>query len=342
MKYSFYNDYAEGAHPKILTALEQHNLEQASGYGEDRFSSEAANLIRTAIQQPQAAVHFVSGGTQANLICLASMLKPFESVIAVQTAHINMHEAGAIEATGHKINTVPEVNGKIDSKEIRRVCAEHADEHMVQPRVVFISQATELGTVYSKQELEALSKTCKELNLFLYVDGARIGSALAAEDADCTLLDVAKLVDAFYIGGTKNGALLGEAIVLVNPELQKQFRNHIKQRGGLLAKGRVIGVQFLELFRTNLYFELAQTANQQAATISAGIIQAGYQFLVESKTNQIFPILPNAVIEQLKGDYGFYVWSKVDETHSAIRLVTSWATSSEAIEDFLRSLKTAS
>lgn len=341
MKYSFYNDYAEGAHLSILQALEQNNLEQAKGYGEDRFSNEAADLIRTIIQQPQAAVHFVSGGTQANLICLASMLKPFESVIAVTSGHINMHEAGAIEATGHKINAVPEVNGKIDPKEIKRVCAEHADEHMVQPRVVFISQATELGTVYSKQELEELSKTCKELNLFLYLDGARLGSALAAEGSDMSFADVARLVDAFYIGGTKNGALLGEAIVLVNPELQKQFRHHIKQRGGLLAKGRVIGIQFLELFKNNLYLELAQTANQRAAVLTAGIQQAGYQFLVESKTNQIFPILPHAVIEQLKENFGFYVWAKVDETQSAIRLVTSWATQTKAIEDFLRALKTA-
>lgn len=340
--YSFYNDYAEGAHPNILKALAEHNLEQVTGYGEDRFSQAAADLIRGAVQQPQATVHFVSGGTQANLICLASMLKPFESVIAVHSAHINMHEAGAIEATGHKINTVPGVNGKIQPAEIRKVVGEHQDEHMVQPKVVFISQATELGTVYDRKELEELSRTCKELGLYLYLDGARLGSALAAAEGELSFFDIGRLVDLFYIGGTKNGALLGEAIVIVNPALQPQFRNHIKQRGALLAKGRVIGLQFQELFSNQLYLELAKTANQQAARLTQGIQELGHGFLVKSFTNQIFPILPNQVIETLKQAFGFYVWSKVNESHSAIRLVTSWATPTQAVEDFLSQLKSIS
>jgi threonine aldolase len=312
------------------------------GYGEDGFCAEATRLLRAKLDNERAQVHFVSGGTQANLIALASMLKPFESVIAAATAHINVHEAGAVEATGHKIHNVPCLDGKLTPPALQEVVSAHTDEHMVKPRVVFLSQATELGTIYTKTELEAISKVCRTVGLFLYLDGARLGSALASSGADMTLSDIAQLTDLFYIGGTKNGLLLGEAIVIVNPALQENFRYHLKQRGALLAKGRILGIQFSELFRDDLFFEIAHHANDMAQILSRGIEACGYTFLVKTPTNQIFPILPNSVIEELKKKYGFYVWSRVDEKHSCIRLVTSWATPGDAVNEFLADLKAIS
>ncbi len=339
-KYSFFNDYSEGAHPDILAALQQTNFTQETGYGEDSISLNAANVIKEKVGNSNAGIHFVSGGTQANLIVLASILKPFEAVIAVDTGHIFVHEAGAIEATGHKICTVSTQDGKIRPEQIQAVCAEHSDEHMVKPRVVFISNSTEVGTVYSKQELQAISDVCKQNELYLYLDGARLGSALASTSYDMTLSELAALVDIFYIGGTKNGALLGEAIVINNNNLKENFRRHLKQRGALLAKGRILGIQFSELFKNDLYFKLARHADEMAGRLVRGIAEQGYGFLTDSKTNQIFPIFPNALIEKLKTMYGFYVWSKVDEEKSSIRLVTSWATKLEAVDGFIVDLKT--
>lgn len=338
-EYSFYNDYSEGAHPRILEALQKSNLTQEPGYGEDSFSKAAVNLLRDQIKNPVASIHFVSGGTQANIIVLASIMKPYEAAIAAKTAHINVHEAGTIEATGHKVVVIDSGDGKIKPGQIREVVNFHSDEHMVKPRVVFISNATELGTVYTKQELEELSKLCKESGLYLYLDGARLGSALTSKDSDITLTELSKLVDIFYIGGTKNGALFGEAIVINNPVLQENFRYHLKQRGALLAKGRVLGIQFLELFKDNLYFDLAKHANEMAAKLVEGVSRSGYKFLTESPTNQVFPIMPNGVIERLKEKYGFYIWAKVDSKNSAIRLVTSWATPEKAVVEFLSDLK---
>lgn len=335
MKYSFFNDYSEGAHPRILEVLVKTNMSQESGYGYDSFCDEAARLIRERTEAPTADVHFVTGGTQANLIAFAAMLRPYESVIAATTGHIAVHEAGAIEATGHKVHTIPTSDGKLTTADIQCVVDEHADEHMVKPRAVFVSQATELGTVYSKQELQAVSEVCKKNRLYLYVDGARLGSALASDKSDLSLAELANLADMFYIGGTKNGALFGEAIVINNPELKDFFRYHLKQRGALLAKGRVLGVQFAELFRDTLYVDLAQHANRMAKKLADGIAAQNYSFLCESFTNQIFPILPLATIERLESNYGFYVWKKVDDNHSAIRLVTSWATPETAVENFL-------
>jgi threonine aldolase len=337
-EYSFYNDYSEGAHPRILEALTKSNTVQESGYGEDSFSREAASLIKERIKNPDAAVHFVSGGTQANLIVLASMMKPFEAVIAAKTAHINVHEAGAIEATGHKVISVESSDGKIKPDQVEQQVRFHSDEHMVKPKVVFVSDATELGTVYTKKELEEVSKVCKKNNLYLYLDGARLGSALTAKGSDKTLSVVSDLVDIFYIGGTKNGALLGEAVVINNPTLQTDFRYYLKQHGALLAKGRVLGIQFLELFKDDLFFDLSRHANEMAGQLVDGIANQGHRFLAESSTNQIFPILPNSTIEQLKEKYGFYVWSEVDAESSAIRLVTSWATPQEAVDKFLANL----
>ena len=260
-KYHFQNDYSEGAHPRILETLSKTNLIQQAGYGEDQFCLEAAELIRRAIDSPDADVHFVSGGTQANFTVLSSFLRPFESVIAVDSGHICVHETGAIESTGHKIHAVQGRDGKITPAEVQAVVTAHDDEHMVRPRAVYISQSTEVGTIYSASELRTLSAVCRALNLILYLDGARLGSALTSRSADLALPELAGLVDAFYIGGTKNGALLGEAIVINNPLLQPDFRYAIKQKGGLLSKGRLLGIQFLELFKDGLYFDLARHAN---------------------------------------------------------------------------------
>lgn len=337
--YSFKNDYSEGCHPSILEALARTNNLQEAGYGEDEYSQEARRLIREKIGNADADVHFVSGGTQANLIVIASLLKPFESVIAADTGHINVHEAGAIEATGHKVEVARTNDGKLTPEHVRVILDEHGDHHMTRPKMVYISNSTEIGTLYTKQELEELSAFCKSKGLYLFLDGARLGSALCAEGNDLTLADTAKLTDVFYIGGTKNGALLGEAIVIGNQASRQDFLFHIKQRGALLAKGRLIGIQFAELFCENLFFDLAKHANAMAAKITEALKVEGYDFLTESTSNQIFPILPNTLIEKLNHDYGFYVWKKIDEKNSAIRLVTSWATDEEMVERFIEDVK---
>lgn len=339
MKYRFTSDYTEGAHPKILEALQQTNLQQEEGYSNDIFCDEARSSIQKKINNPHAAVHFVTGGTQANIVALAAMLKPYESVIAADSGHISVHEAGGIEATGHKISIIQSTDGKITPKHIISVLKEHIDEHMVKPKVVFISQATELGTVYTKKELQLLSKVCKENNLYLYLDGARLGVGLTAKNSDISLPELSQLVDMLYIGATKNGGLLGEAIVIINKDLQENFRYHMKQRGALLAKGRILGIQFLELFQDDLYFSLAKHANEMASRLVAGITNEGYEMLSESTTNQIFPIFPNELIEKLQSFYGFYSWTKIDEKNTTVRLVTSWATKKEAVEAFLTDLK---
>jgi threonine aldolase len=339
LKYSFYNDYSEGVHSSILDLLVKTNLTQEPGYGEDAFSFEAKKMIQSYLGKANTDIHFVSGGTQANLIALASMLKPYESVISAETGHISVHEAGAIEATGHKINTVPSVEGKLTIEGIDSVVKAHTDEHMVKPKVVFISNSTELGTVYSLADLKNISDYCRKNGLYLYLDGARLGSALMSSDSDLNLEQISSLVDMFYIGGTKNGALLGEALVIVNQGLQENFRFHLKQRGALLAKGRIIALQFLALFTNNLYFDLAKNANQQAEKLTQGIDKCGHMFLTQSTTNQIFPIFPNHVLDALKDLYGFYVWKKIDEKSSAIRLVTSWATQDDEVEMFLDDLR---
>jgi len=337
--YQFLNDYSEGAHPAILELLASTNLDQEIGYGEDRFCREAASLIKAQLDSPQSAVHFVSGGTQANQIVLAALMKPYESVIAAQTAHIFVHEAGAIEATGHKINAVETTDGKLDPAKIQRVVAEHTDEHMVRPRVVFISHSTEVGTVYRRSELEAIAAICRENGLYLYLDGARLGSGLTSSQSDLTLPDLARLTDVFYIGGTKNGAMFGEAIVINNPLFQNDFRYHFKQRGALFAKGRFLGIQFLALFREDLYFDLARHANRLAAKLATGLADQGFRFLTPPASNQIFPILPDSLIAELQKHYGFYTWARVDAEHSAVRLVTSWATLEAKVDEFLDAVK---
>jgi threonine aldolase len=338
-KYSFQNDYSEGAHPRIIEALTRTNLVQDVGYGEDQYCLEAASLIRKAAGNPSADVHFISGGTQANLIFLSSFLRPFESVIAVDTAHICVHETGAIEATGHKVHALKGRDGKVTVPEVEAVVAAHPnDEHMVRPRAVYISHSTEVGTIYSAQELKELAAVCKRLNLILYMDGARLGSALTSRSADIRLPELSSLVDAFYVGGTKNGALIGEALVVNNPQLKPDFRYMIKQKGGLLSKGRLLGIQFLELFRDELFFELARHANAMAEKLTRGIAELGYSFYTDSPTNQIFPVFPDAVIQKMSQIYRFYVWASAGVQCSAVRLVTSWATPEAAVDDFLADL----
>lgn len=339
-KYHFFNDYSEGAHPNILALLVTTNTTQETGYGADRLCKKAAGIIKKLIKNPNAEVHFVSGGTQANLIVLASLMKSYEAVVSANTGHICGHEGGAIEATGHKIISINTTDGKLSPEKIEAEIASHfGDEHLVRPKVIYISNSTEVGTIYKKHELEQLSRYAKKHNLYLFMDGARLGSALCSKESDLSLADIARLVDVFYIGGTKNGALLGEAIVIGNKQLQPHFRRQMKQRGALLAKGRVLGAQFVGLFTNDLYFESARHANSTAEKLSNGIKALGYKFLTNSTTNQIFPILPNKTIELLSKDYGFYVWSKVNSHDSAIRLVTSWATKPDKIDEFLATLK---
>jgi threonine aldolase len=341
--YSFKNDYSETAHPRILQAVIDTNLEQDEGYGLDHHSENARRNIARRLGKfaDKVDIHFLCGGTQANLTAISAFLRPHEAVVATETSHIFIHETGAIEASGHKILVVPTTDGKLSPKQVEDVLELHSDEHMVKPRLVKISNTTEIGPVYKLAELENLSALCRKKGLFLYVDGARMGSALTSEGNDVTLEDLCRLTDAFYIGGTKNGAMLGEAMILCSDALKPDFRYHIKQKGGLLAKGKILGVQFEELFRDDLFFDLARRANVSAQAIAAALKEAGFGFLTDSPSNQIFPILPDALIEKLQKDWAFYVWKRMDATHSAIRLVTSWTTTEEAVENFLSVLRDA-
>ncbi len=336
MKQSFKNDYSEGCCSKILDALINTNLEPQDGYGDDGYSKKAKELIRKQMGGADSDIYFVSGGTQANLIVISSVLRPYESVISADSGHINIHEAGAIEAVGHKINAVKSDDGKIKVEDIETILSEHEEApHVVKPKMVYISNSTELGTVYTRDELEKLSKFCKTHNLYLFMDGARLGSALCSKDSDLTLQDLAKLLDIFYIGGTKNGALLGEAIIINNDNLKKDFAYNLKQKGALMSKGRVLGIQFVTLFKDNLFYDLAAHANLMAQEIAQSIQKCGFSFLCKPQTNQIFPILPNTLIEKLEKKYDFYIWKKIDKNNSAIRIVTSWATKESAVYGFM-------
>jgi len=337
--YSFRNDYSEGAHPRLLNALSESNFEQAEGYGQDCYTRKAIELLKQRIGRSDIDIHLISGGTQTNLLAISAFLRPHEAVISANTGHILVHEAGAIEATGHKIIAIEVSDGKLNHSHIKAALDSHTDEHMVKPKLVYISNPTEIGTIYNKDELEQLSRFCKDNNLFLFMDGARLGSALCSEENNLELSDLGNLMDAFYIGGTKNGAFMGEALVICRDSLKEDFRFHMKQKGALLAKGRLLGIQFLELFRDDLYFDLARHANRMAGLLKAEIAQAGFKFLVNSPSNQLFPILPDRVITVLQKSYLFYVWSKVDADNSAIRLVTSWATTEEAVLAFIVDMK---
>ncbi len=337
--YSFKNDYSEGAHPRILEALINANLTQNDGYGLDGHSENARELIRKAVGQADADVHFISGGTQTNLLAIASALRPYQAAVCAHTGHINVHETGAIEGTGHKVLAIRSADGKLTPAMVDGCVREHTDEHMVQPKLVYISDSTEVGTVYTKEELAALYHYCRQHDLFLFLDGARLGAALTAKGNDLTLPDIAALTDMFYIGGTKNGALFGEALVILNPELKKDFRYMTKNRGAMLAKGFVAGIQFEELFSDDLYFELATHANEMAGILKEGIRALGYPFHSDSPTNQQFVILPDDLVAKLEEQYRFETSGKPDGSHTVIRLVTSWATPEKAVREFLDTLK---
>jgi len=342
-KYSFLDDYSEGCHPKILQAMTASNMSQQTAYGNDEYSERARNLIRQHLGNDEAAVYFVAGGTLANIIIMSSALRSHEAIISPETGHIAMRETGAIEATGHKIISVPSADGKLTAASVEAAVASNAHSpHMAKPRLVYISNATEAGTVYTKAELQALSKTCNSNNLLLMMDGARLGTALTANINDMSLQDIAELTDIFWIGGTKAGALIGEAIVIPNPALAEDFEFHIKQRGALLAKGRLLGQQFAELFDQELFFDLCRHCNAMAQKVSTAVIDNGHRLAADTESNQIFPILPNVMIDKLEEHYAFYRWEKFDDEHSVIRLVTSWATEETQIDAFIAAVEKAS
>lgn len=340
--YQFQCDYSEGAHPRIMSRMMETNLEQTVGYGMDEYCEKARMVVRNAIGREDADVHFLVGGTQANATVISSILRPYQGVISAFTGHINVHETGAIEHSGHKVLAQPAENGLLEASQIRKVMEEHlaedGPEHTVQPGMVYISFSSEVGTVYSLQQLKDISAVCREYGLPLFIDGARMGYGLAADGCDVTLADISSLADVFYLGGTKQGALFGEAVVIVNEALKKDFRYHIKQNGGMLAKGRLLGIQFLTLFEDGLYFEVSQHAVSLALKIRDAFRAKGFPFLVDSPTNQQFPILDNATMERLAKDFRFSVWQKIDAGHTAVRFCTSWATRPEAVEALIAAL----
>lgn len=340
----FLCDYAEGAHPEVLSALTMTNTVQSCGYGCDLYCDDARALIRKAVGIPDAAVHFLVGGTQTNMTVIASLLKPYQGILCADSGHINVHETGAVEATGHKVMPLPATDGKISADAVEqalRSCRNDTNfEHIVQPGMVYISHPTELGTLYTKAELEALHHICKTYQVPLFLDGARLAYGLAAEGSDVTLGDLGRLTDVFYIGGTKAGALFGEAVVFPNPMVCPDFRYHMKQRGAMLAKGRLLGVQFQALFRNNLYERIGRHANSLARQIADGFQRHGYALYLPSQTNQQFVVLPDCVYEKLSGTAQAEYWCRMDKDTSVYRFCTSWATTQEAVDRLLQTLAT--
>lgn len=338
----FNSDYTEGAHPRLMERLMETNLEQTVGYGEDVYCEEAREAIRRVCEAPNADVHFLVGGTQTNFTVISLALRSYQGVICADTGHINVHETGAVEATGHKVLALPGTDGKITAEQVKEAYALHwsdeSREHIVQPKMVYISHPTELGTLYTKTELQALHDVCKDCGLYLFLDGARLGYGLMAPGTDVTLPDIAALCDVFYIGGTKVGALFGEAVVICNPELKNDFRYGIKQHGGMLAKGRLLGVQFLELFKDGLYFEIAKHAIDMAMLLKNELTKKGYHFYMDSVTNQQFIIIDDKKLEEIRKKYGVTYQMRCDDTHSVIRLCTSWATREEDVKALLEDM----
>lgn len=335
----FRSDYSTGAHPSILNALVETNHQHTDGYGEDIFCEKAAATIKKRIGCPDADIHFMVGGTPANLTATAAFLRPHEAVIAPKTGHVYVHETGALEATGHKVIPIITDDGKLYPQHIEHTIEEHEDEHMVLPKMIYISNSTEIGTIYTKEELMALREVCDKHDLIFYMDGARLASALTSSQNDMTIEEITEITDAFYIGGTKNGALFGEALVITKEELKKDFRFITKQRGGLLAKGRLLGIQFEELFKDDLYFELAAHANDMADILRDGLMDMGIEFEIDSPSNQIFPIFDNDTILELEKDFFFYRWHPIDKTNTSIRLVTAFMTKEEEVHAFLERVR---
>lgn len=339
--YSFNNDYSEGACSEIINVLNTSNLCQSVGYGLDEYCESARKRIQKQLHCDSCDVHFVVGGTQCNQIVIASALRPHEAVIAAIGGHINVHETGAIEACGHKVLVGDGSDGKLTGEGVRKVVEAHSDEHMVKPAMVYLSDATEVGTVYTKAELSDLRKVCDEYGLYMYLDGARLPMALVAEDNDVKFDDLQHYCDVCYLGGTKCGALFGEAVVIFNEALKKDFRYQIKQRGGLLAKGRLLGLQFDTLFKDDLYLRLARHAVDMAQRLQQGMIELGISMYVTTTTNQIFPIMNRDLIQHMEKHYLFQSWERLDEAHEAVRFVTSWACEEEAVDECLAWLKQA-
>ena len=339
MLYNFMNDYNECAHERILEAIAQANRDQDDSYGLDRRCANARMLIQARLGA-KSDVHFLVGGTQANLTIIAASIQPYQGVVCAESGHINVHETGAIEATGHKVLPLPTEDGKISAAQIAQyVAAHYADataEHMVQPGMVYLSQPTEVGTVYKKCELEAISSVCKQYDMPLYIDGARLGNSFAAEGADVFLPELAQFASAFSIGGTKMGALFGEALVINDPAIKKDFRYHMKQRGGMLAKGRLLGIQFETLFKDGLYDEIGRHAVLQAQRIAAGVQAKGYALFVASPSNQVFPILPRGLLQTLAMEFGYAFWQTYDEQNDVVRFCTSWATPPQMVDALLQ------
>lgn len=329
-------DYLEGAHPKIIEKIVETNFEQTAGYGCDPHCERAKELIKKICNTPESDIHFLVGGTQTNTAVISSALRIHQGVISAVSGHINVHESGAIEATGHKVLALPSSDGKLTASQIDDCFnAHHNDichEHMVQPGMVYISLPTEGGTIYSKKELEDIYAVCKKTGMYLYIDGARLGYGLASEECDFSLSDVAANCDVFYIGGTKVGALFGEALVINNEYLKKDFRYIIKQKGGLLAKGRLLGIQFETLFENGLYFEISSYAIECAKRIHDIFASNGYEFLFDSSTNQQFPIIPDSELEILSKEFTYDYWCALPERKSGVRFCSSWATTEENLE----------
>ena len=332
----FNSDYLEGAHPSIMKRLMDTNMAQSVGYSEDEYCTAAREKIKAACEAPDADVHFLVGGTQTNTTVIASILRPYQGVIAPTTGHINCHETGAIESTGHKVLALPTDNGKITAQQIEEYYLWHHTspdfEHIVMPGMVYISYPTEGGTIYSKAELTAIYETCQRCGLPLYIDGARMGYGLMSDECDLTLPELARLCDVFYIGGTKVGALFGEAVVVMNPALKKDFRFFMKQRGGMLAKGRLLGIQFDTLFTDDLYLKISRHAIDMAHQIREIFVSAGYPLLFDSPTNQQYPIMPDSELAEIGKNFGYEYWERVDETHSGVRFCASWATTQENVD----------
>ena len=323
-KLFFMNDYGEGAHPLVMQRLMETNLEHTCGYGLDDYSLRAQKLLIEKIGQPQAQVHMMTGGTSANMIAISAFLRPYEGVIAADSGHINVHETGAVEGSGHKVMVAKSKDGKVLPEGVREVVKNNPDEHTAFPRMVYISQSTEVGTVYTMDELLALRAVCDELGLILYMDGARLGSALAA--SGITLADLGKVCECFYIGGTKNGLLFGEAMVIVNPALQPHFRHMIKNRGGMMAKGRLCGVMFLAAFENDDYFAWARHANEMADMIRASVARSSVEFFQENVGNQVFLILTPEQNADFEKRFAYERWGELPDGRIAVRFVTSWAT----------------
>lgn len=336
-------DYTEGCHPAILKKLADTNMEQTPGYGKDGYCAMAAEKIKAACNAQEADVHFLVGGTQTNVTVISAALRHYQGVITAASGHINVHETGALEACGHKCLTLETTDGKLSAAQIADYVDTHysmdGPEHMVQPKMVYISNPTEVGTIYKKSELEEIYRVCREREVYLFLDGARLGYGLACRENDMTLADIAANTDVFYIGGTKVGALFGEAVIISNDKLKQDFRYSIKQHGGMLAKGRLLGIQFLTLFEENRYFEISAHAARLAEKLKDELIKMDIPFLIDSPSNQQFPILPDKVLERLQEKYCFEYQERVDEAHSAVRICTCWATKEENVNLLINDIR---